>query len=158
MQKDLKIGLILGLAVVSIAGLWLATRPSLTPQARALDTTTGSAGTKPREEKLRTTDENVRPPSDRPNSERASVVHRPSSIIPRPSKESDSLATPAMYVQPKIIKPQRFHIVQEGETLSEISYAYYGSATKWQKIFEANRSTVKNANVVRAGTKLIIPD
>ncbi len=36
MQKDLKIGLLLGLAVVSVAVLWLATRPSLSPQARML--------------------------------------------------------------------------------------------------------------------------
>lgn len=35
---------------------------------------------------------------------------------------------------------------------------YYGSAGKWRKILEANRGTVEDANTVRAGTKLIIPD
>jgi nucleoid-associated protein YgaU len=28
----------------------------------------------------------------------------------------------------------------------------------WQKIFEANRGTIQDANTVRAGTKLIIPE
>lgn len=74
------------------------------------------------------------------------------------SVERNSLATPAVHLQPETIRPQRFHIVRKGETLSEISYKYYGSTGKWRKIFEANRGTVKDANTVRSGTKLIIPD
>lgn len=57
-----------------------------------------------------------------------------------------------------IIRPQRFHIVRKGETLSKISSKYYGSAGQWRKIFEANRGTLKDANTVRPGTKLIIPE
>jgi acetyl esterase/lipase/phage tail protein X len=74
------------------------------------------------------------------------------------SVERNSPATPAVHIQPQTIRPQRIHIVGKGETLSEISYKYYGSTGKWRKIFEANRGTVKNANTVRPGTKLIIPD
>ena len=74
------------------------------------------------------------------------------------SAERNSPATPAVPIQPETIRPQRFHIVRQGETLSEISYKYYGSTGKWRKIFEANRGTVKDANTVRSGTKLIIPD
>jgi acetyl esterase/lipase/phage tail protein X len=74
------------------------------------------------------------------------------------SVERNSLATPVVHIQPDTISPQRFHIVRKGETLSKISYKYYGSASKWRKIFEANRGTVQDANTVRSGTKLIIPD
>jgi len=74
------------------------------------------------------------------------------------SVERNSPATPAVHMQPETIGPQRFHIVREGETLSEISRKYYGSAGKWRKILEANRGTVEDANTVRAGTRLIIPD
>jgi len=74
------------------------------------------------------------------------------------SVERNSLGTPAVHIQPETIRPQRFHIVRKGETLSEISYEYYGSVGKWRKIFEANRGTVKDANTIRSGTKLIIPD
>jgi acetyl esterase/lipase/phage tail protein X len=74
------------------------------------------------------------------------------------SLERDSPAAPAVQIQPETIVPQRFHIVRKGETLSGISYKYYGSAGKWRKIFEANRGTLKDANKVMPGTKLIIPD
>ena len=149
MQKDLKIGLILGLAIVSIAGLWLATRPSLTPQGRLLE----PAGANPKaiDEGRNMGDENV----PRPSSETREPIPR---AVAESGTESNSLTSPAVHVREEMIKPQRFHIVRQGETLSEISYDYYGSAGKWRKIFEANRGTVKNANVVKAGTKLIIPD
>lgn len=74
------------------------------------------------------------------------------------SVERNSPGTPAVHIQPETISPQRFHIVRKGETLSEISYKYYGSAGKWRKIFEANRGTLKDAHTVRSGTKLIIPE
>ena len=158
MQKDLKIGLILGLAVVSVAGLWLATRPSLTPQGQMLDEgPIGPAG-KPVEP---TVIGSSAPPAvntlerdDNGTAKPAAPMHR--SVAESPI-ERNSLATPAVHTQPETIRPERFHIVRKDETLSEISYDYYGSAGKWRKIFEANRGTVKNANVVRAGTKLIIP-
>jgi len=51
-----------------------------------------------------------------------------------------------------------FHIVRKGETLSDISRKYYGSANKWQKILDANTKTIKDANRIRPGTKLIIPE
>ncbi len=149
MQRDLKIGLLVGLVIVSFAGLWLATRPSLTPQARLLDSS--SAGAKAMDEGRGTRDENVR----RPSSGTRAPIRR---AVVEDEITSNSAVPAVQPLQPEMIKPQRFHIVRQGETLSEISYDYYGSAGKWRKIFEANRATVKNANVVKAGTKLIIPD
>jgi acetyl esterase/lipase/phage tail protein X len=72
--------------------------------------------------------------------------------------ERNPRATPAAPMPPETTGPQRFHLVRQGETLSEISRKYYGSTDKWRKIFEANRGTVNDANTVKAGTKLIIPD
>ena len=153
MQKDLKIGLVLGLALVSVAGLWLATRPGLAPHAGPLEPVGPDGQTK--DEGRVTTDEQDRP-------------HRPSSLVLRPSsippvrrivaEEPADRNTPTANVESERPAPQRFHIVRKDETLSEISYAYYGSAAKWRKIFEANRATVQNADVVKAGTRLIIPD
>jgi nucleoid-associated protein YgaU len=158
MQKDLKIGLIVGLAIVSAAGLWLATRPSLTPHGRLSDR--GSTGPT----------ESVKPPvvgSGAPATGDSQRHDGSGTTAPRASirravaegpTERNSLAAPAMHVQDEAIRAQRFHFVRKDETLSKISYEYYGSAGKWRKIFDANRGTVKDPHVVRPGTKLIIPD
>jgi len=53
---------------------------------------------------------------------------------------------------------ERFHIVRRGETLSDISYKYYGSADKWQKILDANRKMIKDVNKPKPDVKLIIPE
>jgi len=159
MQKDLKIGLILGLAVVSVAVLWLATRPSLSSQARMLDTRgtdvgPGSAGQRGA----------ARNPVQGFDSRKRDTLNTPTVRVPiRRTRtgervERNTAAKPAIYVQPERIRPQRFHVVRDGETLSGISYDYYGSAGKWRRIFEANRKTIKDANVVMPGTKLIIPN
>jgi nucleoid-associated protein YgaU len=53
--------------------------------------------------------------------------------------------------------PARFHIVQNGETLSAIAQQYYGSASRWRSIVEANRDAIKDPDRISPGTKLIIP-
>lgn len=149
MQKDLKIGMIVGLAVVSVAVLWLATRPGLSPEALMLDThgvdvgpgsvnRSGVAGGRQEDADTRE--------RDNLNTSTARVPIRPTSTNETIGRSS--LPRP----------PERFHIVRDGETLSQISYDYYGSAGKWQRIFDANRKAIEDANVVRPGTKLIIPN
>ena len=159
MQKDLKIGLILGLAVVSVAVLWLATRPSLSSQARMLDTRGTDIGLGSAAQRGA-----ARNPVAAVDSRERDTLNAPTPRVPIRRRrtgervERDTAAKPAIYVQPERIRPQRSHVVRDGETLSRISYDYYGSAGKWRRIFEANRKTIKDANVVVPGTKLIIPD
>jgi nucleoid-associated protein YgaU len=49
------------------------------------------------------------------------------------------------------------HVVQRGETLQKISLKYYGTTTKWTKIFEANKAKIKRADLIVAGMKIVIP-
>ncbi|MEN6334933.1 MAG: alpha/beta hydrolase fold domain-containing protein [Phycisphaerales bacterium] len=74
------------------------------------------------------------------------------------SSQRNSPAVSTARIQPEPAKPQRLHMVRDGETLSEISRRYYGSADLWRKIFDANRETLRDANTVKAGTQLVIPD
>lgn len=53
--------------------------------------------------------------------------------------------------------PARDHVVQLGDTLSKIAERYYNSLHKWEKIFEANKDTLKNPNYIYVGMKLVIP-
>jgi len=47
--------------------------------------------------------------------------------------------------------------VDDGGTLSGIARMFYGDASKWRKIYEANRKTIKNPNAIGGGLKLTIP-
>jgi len=49
------------------------------------------------------------------------------------------------------------HTVQSGDTLSKIAQKYYGDASLYTKIFEANRDQLKDPNRIFPGQKLRIP-
>ena len=51
----------------------------------------------------------------------------------------------------------QYHEVAKGETLWKIAEHYYGDGSLYPKIFEANRDTLKDPNVIKAGQKLRIP-
>ena len=51
----------------------------------------------------------------------------------------------------------RMHDVAAGDTLSELAQRYYGDASKYNKIFEANRDQLKDPDKIRVGQKLRIP-
>ena len=48
------------------------------------------------------------------------------------------------------------YTVQPGDTLSKIAKKYLGSASLWRKIYEDNKATIKNPNVIRVGQNLVI--
>ena len=52
---------------------------------------------------------------------------------------------------------ERFYVVQNDDSLSKISLKMYGSAVKWNIIYEANRDVLPSANSLKIGMKLRIP-
>lgn len=67
----------------------------------------------------------------------------------QPSAQAPAAKTPAAATQP--------YVVKSGDTLSKLSERFYNSVSKWEKIYEANRDTLKNPNYIFIGQKLIIP-
>jgi nucleoid-associated protein YgaU len=51
----------------------------------------------------------------------------------------------------------RVHEVKKGDTLSAIAKEYYGKASDYPKIFEANRDQLKDPDKIFPGQKLKIP-
>lgn len=51
----------------------------------------------------------------------------------------------------------RKHIVQKGDTLSNLAQKYYGNRAKWRDIYAANRGVMKNEGDLRIGLELVIP-
>ena len=49
------------------------------------------------------------------------------------------------------------YTVQKGDTLSKISKQYYGDASKYQRIFEANRDKLSDPDKIQPGQVLKIP-
>jgi len=139
LHSDLKIGLFCGMVVVVGAILYLATHPSLGPKGLA-----------PRRAEAESAEEaNAAAPSPEP-AQTASTEVRPAG--------DPNLIDWTAYEQTERTQTERFHIIEKNQTLSDVARKYYGSPSKWRKIYNANRSTIKDPDSVRPGTKIIIPD
>lgn len=51
----------------------------------------------------------------------------------------------------------QWYEVKSGDTLSKIAKQFYGDASLYPQIFEANRDQLKNPDLIRVGQKLRIP-
>lgn len=179
-QKDLKIGLVLGLLLVGIVVFKLATDPRLNPTAKILSlqnvTAQDANAAAPGGSLNSTPRENENSPVQSEYAEPQQHVSAPFSLAqnePRPGisdtadQENRQLITDenepestdgSPIMQTEKIKTQKFHIVRKNQNLSIISRQYYGSSNKWQKIVDANRDVIKDPNKLQPGMKLIIPD
>jgi hypothetical protein len=155
MQKDFKIGMALGLVLITVVIVRLSTRPSLSIKARVLSP--HSAVHRKRGIPLHSHSAGPRKETaidGNPTKQAKSLI-----VIDKPPP-ADELKLPEFSAneQSKEIKTERFHIVRSGETLTDISRQYYGSADKWQKILGADRLPIENPSKLKPGTKLIIPE
>jgi len=57
----------------------------------------------------------------------------------------------------KAVKEATMYTVKSGDTLSKIAKAHYGDASKYPKIFEANKPMLKDPNKIYPGQVLRIP-
>ena len=51
----------------------------------------------------------------------------------------------------------RYHTVAKRDTLYSLARSYYGDQTRWKTIFEANRDSISDANMIHVGQRLLIP-
>ena len=87
---------------------------------------------------------------------------------PKPSfgnvQSGGSSTAPAASTKPTPTSPSaapaapRTYTVVAGDSLSKIAKKVYGDGNKWKRIFEANRDTVKNPDLIHPGQVLKIPD
>ena len=164
MQKDLKIGMGLGLVLAAALGLWLCTRPGLSTRAGMTDRQSSAYDEGRTAEKPPGTPipgrSDLSTENSGPISTNVTALSVETPTVVESPIQSDKAKSPEQSApqQTQAPGPGVFHIVRTGETLSGISSSYYGSANKWQKIFDANRDLIKDANKLEPGTRLIIPD
>lgn len=53
--------------------------------------------------------------------------------------------------------PEQIYVVAAGDTLSKIAKHAYGDASKYMKIFEANKDQLSDPDKIQVGQKLVIP-
>lgn len=156
MQKDFKVGMMVGVVALIAAVVWLSTRPDFGTQARFEKSvrTLPTAAEFPDEDDR--TEAPVRVSAERENpSPTISTAERPPAVPPL-SGALSPLRGPEEETREKI-KTNRLHIVRSGETLSDIAQTYLGSARLWPKLLEANRETLVDPHKIRPGMKLVIP-
>lgn len=49
------------------------------------------------------------------------------------------------------------YTVQAGDSLWKISQKFYGDGNQWRRIYEANRGTIKDPDVIHPGQTFTIP-
>ncbi|MHC4743067.1 MAG: LysM peptidoglycan-binding domain-containing protein [Planctomycetota bacterium] len=142
MHKDLKMGLYLGIALTMASVLYLATHPSL--GLNRFRRRPGNAAGKSQKQQIHQANQ----PAPAPIRQ----------IEPKFPPEEPDVFDWTRFEAESNRKTERFHIVGKNETLSEVARRYYGSSGQWRKIYNANRSVIKNPDTLRPGTKLIIPE
>ena len=52
---------------------------------------------------------------------------------------------------------KKYHTVKKGDTLWGIAKKYYGNGAQYKKIYNANKSKIKNPDLIYPGQKFLIP-
>jgi len=82
----------------------------------------------------------------------------PTTPPPPPTQASPPRkAIPPPIVRRPTSRPPRYYTVQRGDTLWKIAQHYYRNGALWPKIYNANRSIIKNPNRIQVGWRLVIP-
>ena len=100
-------------------------------------------------DKLRKPDEN------KPKADFSNVQSGSSSTAPDPASSLPPLASPA--APAGTTGQSQTYVVVAGDSLSKIAKHFYGDASKWHRIHEANADQIKNPDLIHPGQKLTIP-
>jgi LysM repeat protein len=78
-------------------------------------------------------------------------------VLPAPAKEpvGESAGKPASAEEPE--EQYEFYEIVSGDTLGKIAERYYGKASQYMRIFEANREIIEDPDRIYPGQKIRIP-
>jgi phage tail protein X len=52
---------------------------------------------------------------------------------------------------------EEYYLIEKGDTLSHIAKRYYGAASRWPRLFEANREVIQDPDRIFPGQKIRVP-
>jgi nucleoid-associated protein YgaU len=80
----------------------------------------------------------------------------PDAKLPIGSRTVPAKASPSLPPGPKVTTAEEYTI-KAGDTLSNLATKYYGSYSKWDKIYAVNKEVIKNPDYIFIGQKIKIP-
>ena len=83
----------------------------------------------------------------------SNVASGSSSTAPRPAPPPATSSSPS----PNVADREKTYTVVAGDTLSKIAKREYGDASDWKRIYEANKDTIKNPDLIYPGQTFKIP-
>ncbi len=152
MKKDFKIGLLLGLVLVSIAGIWLCVSPTVSVKSRLGNLQKSKITTQTKEQETAPTADSNSKSTQLSSVQNQTIENKMTKEIPTEAPIREEQITDIQFRNEDIT---RFHTVRKGETLTEIALKYYGAASKFTKIRDANPKV--DPRKLQPGTTLIIP-
>ena len=81
----------------------------------------------------------------------SNVASGSSSTAARPAPTTSAGASP------NVADVEKSYTVVAGDTLSKIAKREYGDAGQWKRIYEANKDTIKNPDLIYPGQTFKIP-
>ncbi len=72
-------------------------------------------------------------------------------------QSGSSTQPPTIPTAPEVETAARRYTVKSGDSLSAIAKREYGDATKWRRIYDANRDQISNPDLIHPGQDLTIP-
>jgi nucleoid-associated protein YgaU len=58
---------------------------------------------------------------------------------------------------PEAVENVEYYVIEKGDTLSAIAKKYYGKASAYPRLYEANREVIKDPDLIFPGQKIRIP-
>ncbi|MGY3266364.1 MULTISPECIES: LysM peptidoglycan-binding domain-containing protein [unclassified Lysobacter] len=86
-----------------------------------------------------------------------SNVRSGTSSVPASQPDFSNVQSGTSAVQGGGSTGEQHYTVQKGDTLSHIAKHFYGKASHWHAIFEANRGQLDDPDLIRPGQVLVIP-
>ncbi len=176
MKREKQIGVVLGLVTISIVGILHTMRDSINEQTVSIITQTTYRENFIEESQIIQDfgrDESVEFPykfevlRDEKRKgygsvfvhkiENSEIVQVGEGNIELPCKESIKLEEEQQIVDVDL-KTEIVHKVSSQDNLYNLSRKYYGDASKWSEIYEANREMIEDPDTLQVGVTLLIPD
>ena len=155
MNRDVKIGIVISILVFLVLVLYWSTRRSKEVTPASLEPEEEIAVVDEPEwlrefEKERGAIVEIHTPVvevEEPEEETTTFIDLPG-VLPEEEAELQEEVTPVS---------KRTHIVQKGDSLWKLAEKYYGDASKWRLIQQANKEIVPRTTALKVGLEIIIP-